>query len=150
METSRWPGSSSLILSSMCLIPQLYLHIEIFKNNLHRCGMKSVIMALVAITFNSMYIVWMVVLSVYSVSSTSDTFDVIICGFYFFGGVWLLFAKVSIYLFYIIRLYDILDKTAYRYEPKLLLWLCIILLIAWCASCGYVFHTFAYLVYYTY
>ena len=137
LETARWPGLLSLIMSAICLIPQLYLHIEIIKKNRQRCHMKSVIAMHIATIFNTMYVVWTIALSLYSVSSTPDTFSVTICGFYFFGGVWLLFAKVSIYLFYIIRLYDILDKTAYRYDPKLLFWLCIVLLILWCGSCGY-------------
>lgn len=137
METSRWPGLLSLILSSVCLVPQSYLHIEIIRKNRRRCHLKSVMAMHIATTFNTIYILWTIWLSVYSVSSTRDTFSVTICGFYFFGGVWLLFAKVSIYLFYIIRLYDILGKTAYRYDPKLLFSLCILLLILWCASCGY-------------
>ena len=133
---SKWPGLASLILSAICLIPQIYLHIGIIRYNRKRCHVKSVMAIQTAAFFNTMYIIWTLSLSAYSVSTTPETFNVTICSFYFFGGVWLLFAKVSIYIFYITRLYDILDKTAYRYDPKLLWWLCMILLICWCSSCG--------------
>ena len=132
----RYPGFLSLGLCVICLIPQSYLHCSIIKNNVKRCRLRSVIAIQIAAFFNSMYIIWTLWLSVYSVSSNKDTFDVIYCSYYFFNGVWLLLAKVSIYLFYIIRLYDILGKTAYRYNPKLLSFLCIALTILWFASCG--------------
>eukprot|EP01084_Bolivina_argentea_P242174 406349_1 len=134
---SRYPGMVALILTSICLVPQTILLLVIVYKNRKLCKTKSIIIAQCVAIFNECYILWIFWLSIYGVSkSYTTTFDASICFYYFNAAIWLLLSRLTIYLFYIVRLHEIFHTTAWSYKPSLLIAIFILFLLLWFAAVG--------------
>eukprot|EP01083_Nonionella_stella_P076295 207849_1 len=115
------PSLFSLVLASLCLLPQSYFHFKIVQNNVSKCGLASVMACQCTAFFNTCYICWWLWLSILSISiHDPSSFKYEYCIYNFCGQLFLLFSKLSIYMFYILRLRVMFGSSIYQYNPKLL------------------------------
>eukprot|EP01083_Nonionella_stella_P241377 842973_1 len=136
LSKHRTPGLISLIVSSLVLLPQLFLQYKIIQKNAKRCHVPSIKACHCAIFCSTCFIISGNFVSRYCLTDDTASFDVSYCLIHYSSGFLLLFSKISMFLFYIFRLRDIFSETVLAYTSDKLTSVMVLLITLYIVATG--------------
>eukprot|EP01083_Nonionella_stella_P106319 306609_1 len=111
--------SLSIVTITTCTMIAIFIHLYIHtRDRGRRQKSKSIRIAYAAISFYIFYGLNIIILSIYNIATNEETFSPYICLFTVPHPLYFTVAKILMFLFYLIRLYNIFQGTSDAFSKR--------------------------------